>query len=70
MINASEHMLKFWFNILNRTLHSIQSFSNPYSVRMQENMDQKNSKYGHFGRFTSKKYLSKVHNFQSGACLI
>ena len=27
----------------------IQSFSDPYSVRM-ENTDQKNSKYGHFSR--------------------
>ena len=26
----------------------IQSFSGPYSVRMQENTDHKNSEYGHF----------------------
>ena len=27
----------------------VQSIS-PYSVRMRENMDQKNSEYGHFSR--------------------
>ena len=26
----------------------IRSFSGPYSVRMRENTDQKNSEYGHF----------------------
>ena len=28
----------------------IWSFSGPYSVRMRENTDQKNSEYGHFSR--------------------
>ena len=28
----------------------IQRFSGPYSVRMRENKDQKNSEYGHFSR--------------------
>ena len=28
----------------------IRSFSGPYSVRMRENADQKNSEYGHFSR--------------------
>ena len=28
----------------------IRSFSVPYSVRMQENTDQKISEYGHFSR--------------------
>ena len=28
----------------------IWSFSGPYSVRMWENTDQKNSEYGHFSR--------------------
>ena len=28
----------------------IWSFSGPYSVQMQENTSQKNSKYGHFSR--------------------
>ena len=41
----------FWFHIL---LHShwigeIRSVS-PYSVRMRDNTDQKNSEYGHFSR--------------------
>ena len=29
------------------------SFPGPYSVRMRENMGQKNSKYGHFSRSDS-----------------
>ena len=29
----------------------IRSFSGPYSVQMQDNRDQKNSKYGHFSSF-------------------
>ena len=28
----------------------IQSYSGPYSVRLQDNTDQNNSKYGHFSR--------------------
>ena len=31
----------------------------PYSVRMRENTDQKNSEYGHFSR-SDKPYLYKV----------
>ena len=31
----------------------IMSFSDPYSVRMRENTEQKNSKYGHFSRTVS-----------------
>ena len=36
----------------------IRSYSGPYSVKMRENTDQKNSEYGHFLRSIDKsKYL-------------
>ena len=40
----------------------IQSIS-PYSVRMQENPDQKNSEYGHFSRsaFNKDAYFFNAH---------
>ena len=38
----------------------IRSISDPYSVRMWENMDQENSEYGHFSHSASifKKYYT------------
>ena len=47
----------------------IQSFCGPYfpvfglntySVRMRENMDQKNSEYGHFSRNVQETIISKI----------
>ena len=40
----------------------IRSYSSPYSVRMRENADQKNSEYGHFLRSDSVLYLQKNMN--------
>ena len=38
----------------------IQSFSDPYSVRMRENTGQKNSEYGHFSRSFSERDSSRT----------
>ena len=49
--------LKFFRSLLYRILTEygeIRSIS-PYSVRMRENTDQKNSEYGHFSRSASFK---------------
>ena len=43
------HKLK-WYGLHCLKSVRIRSFSGPYSVRMRENADQKNSKYGHFSR--------------------
>ena len=45
------HSVFFWsvFSRIPTEYWEIRSIS-PYSVRMQENMDQKNSEYGHFSR--------------------
>ena len=39
-----------FYRLLKQRMKSIRiaSFSGPYSARMQENMDQKNSEYEHF----------------------
>ena len=40
--------MKFQCSQHNMKGFRIPSFSGPYSVQMQENMDQKKSEYGHF----------------------
>ena len=49
----------FWstFSHIRTEYGEIRSIS-PYSLRMQENMDQKHSEYGHFSR--SEKYFTKT----------
>ena len=41
----------------------IRNFSDPYSVQIRENADQKNSKYGHFLRSESMSCICKKINF-------
>ena len=40
--------------------------TSPYSVRMRENTDQKNSEYRHFSRSGSKVYLEPSQTFMMG----
>ena len=42
--------LEFFWSVFVVYLVHIRSFSGPYSVQILENMDQKNSEYGHFSR--------------------
>ena len=52
-------------------MHCVKSvhigiLSGPYSVPMQENMDQKNSEYGHFSRSydeNDKNHNDKNHHY-------
>ena len=65
-MTTAEHSREFF--VFSHLVHSsnthcvksvcIRSFSGPYSVQMRENMDQKNSEYGHFPR-SGTKQLSK-----------
>ena len=41
---------EFFWSVFVVYLVRIRRFSGPYSVQMLENMDQKNSEYGHFSR--------------------
>ena len=51
----------FWstFSAICTEYGEIQSIS-PYSVRMRENKDQKNSEYGHFSRSASLERIAVV----------
>ena len=43
----------------------IRSFSGPYSVQMQDNRDQKNSKYGHFSNFVCNLHQEAKAKFRN-----
>ena len=45
-----EKVSVFGFSLVRIFLHLDHIRTSPYSVRMQKNMDQNNSKYGHFLR--------------------
>ena len=47
----------------NRTEYGVILAISPYSVRMRENTDQKNSKYGRFSRSDRKKRNFEFHPF-------
>ena len=55
MVSRSKILAKFIVRVSLHLLHCVKSvricsFSCPYSVRMQENTDQKISEYGYFSR--------------------
>ena len=43
----------------------IRSFSGPYSVQMQDNRDQKDSKYGHFSSFVCNLHQEAKAKFRN-----
>ena len=53
---AASELLIEWFS---EVLFGV--FSAPYTVRMRENTDQKNSEYGHFSRSESFAKITEFH---------
>ena len=55
------------FSLILSEFGEIRSIS-PYSVQMRENMDQKNSEYGHFLRSEHFSNCSKKNTWPSDEC--
>ena len=67
-VKSARNRSSFWsvFSRIRTECGEIRSIS-PYSVRMRDNTDQKNSEYGHFSRSASRHSLSWI---LKNACLL